>query len=224
MKRVPFLSLVFLVIGFGGCATRPAEPRNLSLLKEEILTYVDSGRYAKEIEAVSNEAIAWIERRAKNREIHEAIRPARLAVVFDIDETMLSNLPQMRAMDFGYQPAAWDAWIARAEAPVIEPVREIYRHVRQLGIDVIFVTGRHERDRAGTEKNLLGVGAGDYALIFFKPSESKETTEKFKTATRARLVSEGWAIIANIGDQESDLAGGFAEKTFKLPAPFYLTR
>jgi len=31
-------------------------------------------------------------------------------------------------------------------------------------------------------------------------------------------------IIANIGDQESDLAGGFAEKTFKLPNPFYISK
>jgi hypothetical protein len=29
--------------------------------------------------------------------------------------------------------------------------------------------------------------------------------------------------VANLGDQVSDLSGGFAEKTFKLPDPFYLT-
>ena len=28
--------------------------------------------------------------------------------------------------------------------------------------------------------------------------------------------------IANLGDQESDLIGGHAERTFKLPNPFYL--
>jgi hypothetical protein len=28
-------------------------------------------------------------------------------------------------------------------------------------------------------------------------------------------------IIANLGDQFSDLAGGYAERTFKLPNPFY---
>jgi predicted secreted acid phosphatase len=221
MKRKWSFCLAALLVGLGGCATTTVEPRNLSLLKEEILGYVDSGRYEKEIEAISKDAIAWIERRAKNSAIPQA---SRLAVVFDIDETMLSNLPHMRAMDFGYQPAAWDAWVARGEAPVIEPVRKIYRRVRQHGVEVIFITGRREHNRTGTEKNLLGVSAGDYAHIFLKPDESEETTKRFKTATRARLVSEGWVIIANIGDQESDLAGGFAEKTFKLPAPFYLSK
>jgi len=32
----------------------------------------------------------------------------------------------------------------------------------------------------------------------------------------------GHSIIANMGDQMSDLDGGFAEKTFKLPTPLLL--
>jgi hypothetical protein len=34
----------------------------------------------------------------------------------------------------------------------------------------------------------------------------------------------GYAIIATVGDQESDLGGGFAECTFKVPNPFYFIR
>ena len=31
----------------------------------------------------------------------------------------------------------------------------------------------------------------------------------------------GYDIVANFGDQLSDLTGGFADKTFKLPNPMY---
>ena len=31
----------------------------------------------------------------------------------------------------------------------------------------------------------------------------------------------GLLIVVNMGDQDSDLAGGYAERTFKLPDPFY---
>jgi len=31
----------------------------------------------------------------------------------------------------------------------------------------------------------------------------------------------GVTIIVNVGDQESDLAGSHAERTFKVPNPFY---
>lgn len=50
------------------------------------------------------------------------------------------------------------------------------------------------------------------------------TTEQFKTETRRKLQSEGRMIIANVGDQDSDLAGGFSDRTFKVPGPFYLTK
>ena len=32
---------------------------------------------------------------------------------------------------------------------------------------------------------------------------------------------ESYTIIANAGDQESDLAGGFAERAYKLPNQFH---
>ncbi|NBQ58027.1 MAG: acid phosphatase, partial [Opitutaceae bacterium] len=79
-------------------------------------------------------------------------------------------------------------------------------------------------DRPGTEKNLRAEGFGDFTALWFKPDSAKITTEQFKTETRKKIQAAGRVIIANVGDQESDLAGGFAERTFKLPAPFYQTK
>jgi len=141
-------------------------------------------------------------------------------MVFDLDETLLSNWAEDQLVNFGYTAESWDAWVEEGKAPAIEPVRELYRTARRLGVEVIFITGRRERDRAGTEKNLRGIECGEYAVLIFKPEESKETAAAFKTAQRKRLTAEGRVIIANIGDQESDLSGGFAERTFKLPNPF----
>jgi hypothetical protein len=47
------------------------------------------------------------------------------------------------------------------------------------------------------------------------------TTVHYKSATRAHIESLGYEIVANFGDQFSDLAGGFEDKTFKLPNPNY---
>jgi hypothetical protein len=108
-------------------------------------------------------------------------------------------------------------------APAIAPVRELYRAALRLKVDVIFLTGRRERDRPGTEKNLREIGCGEFAVLAFKPDEAKETTGAFKLAQRKRLTAEGRVIVANIGDQASDFEGGFAERDFRLPDPFYLT-
>ncbi|MFO0202409.1 MAG: HAD family acid phosphatase [Alphaproteobacteria bacterium] len=40
-------------------------------------------------------------------------------------------------------------------------------------------------------------------------------------ACRARIKASGFTIIANIGDQQSDLDGGHAQRTFFVPNPYY---
>jgi len=47
------------------------------------------------------------------------------------------------------------------------------------------------------------------------------STIHYKSATRAHIASLGYDIVANFGDQLSDLKGGFADRTFKLPNPNY---
>ena len=46
-------------------------------------------------------------------------------------------------------------------------------------------------------------------------------TIQYKSGTRAYIESQGYEIVANFGDQFSDLLGGFADKTFKMPNPNY---
>jgi hypothetical protein len=47
------------------------------------------------------------------------------------------------------------------------------------------------------------------------------TTIHYKSATRAHIESLGYDIVANLGDQLSDLTGGSGDRTFKLPNPNY---
>ncbi len=194
-----------------------AEPPNLSTLKQELKDYLDSGRYAAGIAEVAAQAKAWIEQRATPG--------GKLAIVLDIDETALTNLKHMREMDFGYVPALWDQWVADADGTALAPVLEVYRTARARGVAVFFMTGRKTTDAPGTIKNLAAIGYDDYAGLDFKPNAYPDTTQSFKTAVRRRITEElGYTIIANVGDQHSDLDGGYAERTFKLPNPFYITK
>jgi hypothetical protein len=225
---VPGFALGF-ALAFAGCtapvqpppaapvaAITDAEPPNLYLLKQELKGYIDQGRYDAGIARVATEAKTWIEQRAA--------RGGRLALVLDIDETALSNLHHMREMDFGYVPTLWDQWVAAADGPAIAPLLEVFRAARAHGVAVFFMTGRKTTDAPGTLKNLQTSGFGDYADVFFKPNGYKDSTQSFKTAMRKKITEDGFTIIANIGDQQSDLDGGYAERTFKLPNPFYITK
>jgi predicted secreted acid phosphatase len=228
MRRMKFGSwavLMAIVLGLACGCTGGArrEPVNLTASKAALVRYYESGDYERGLAKVAAEASRWIEARAAKR-----VEGERLAVVLDIDETVLSNWENMRRDDFGYISERWHAWVERAEGKAIEPVRETFRAARRAGVDVIFLTGRKERDRAGTEQNLRKEAMGDYAELIVRAeggegSDNDKSAVAFKAAVRKRLTEAGWTIIANIGDQQSDLAGGYAERTFKLPNPFYLT-
>jgi len=213
--------LVALALMLAGCVTRNAsrEPINLTEAKQAVLSYVESGRYQRETAAVAAEAGSWIRQRAA-----QAKRGERLVVVFDIDETVLSNLPHMRAQDFGYVPDLWNAWVDEGIAAAIPSFRGVYDEAIRLGVQVVFVTGRRDpADRPGTERNLRAEGMGSYLrLVLAQAGEKGVPTAERKRRARAELEREGYVVIASIGDQWSDLQGGHAERVFKIPNPFYL--
>lgn len=206
-----------------GAVPAPAElePMNLDPHKQELRAYIESGSYAKRIAEVALLANKYLVKR-----IERGAKPGRkLAVVFDIDETVLSNLPHILAQDFGYVPKNWAAWVAAGRAPAIIPVQTIYETAVRGKIDIFFISGRKEEDRASTERNLREVGYETWTKVFLLPPPRDDVTmtlRGFKIDTRRKLEQDGYLIVANIGDQNSDLVGGYAERFFKLPNPFYL--
>jgi hypothetical protein len=204
-----------MAVALGGCASSPREPRNLSALKADLREYYRSGAYLADIAAVCREAEGWISRRAA--------AGGRLAVVVDLDESLWSNWSYFEAQDFGYVPEAWARWVEEARAPALAPVADLVRTLPARGVAVVFLTARPERERAATLRNLRGIGLAEGARLVCQPDGDRRANAAFKTAVRAELQTEGWVLIANLGDQESDLAGGGAERSFKLPNPFYRT-
>lgn len=197
------------------------EPPNLYPHKQQLKAYIDSGGYFKDVAAVALSANKYLVKRIA----HGAKPGKKLAVVFDIDETTLTNLPHIIDNDYGYVPRVWDAWILEAQAHAIIPVQAIYDTAVRGKVAVFFITARPESARASTEKNLREVGYDTWTGIFYKPvTDPALTTTGFKTEVRRKLTGEGYVIIINIGDQDSDLAGGYAERSYKLPNPFYLAK
>jgi predicted secreted acid phosphatase len=217
-RGVVCLLLVVMSAG-AGCVSTPAsrEPLNLSAAKAAVMAYHESGAYAADVAAVAAEAETWLIQRVARAQAGE-----RLAVVFDIDETVLSNYPHLVSQDFGYVRDVWVEWVARAEAEPLPPLHELFQLARRLGLHVVFITGRKDpQERLGTERNLAQVGLGDFDRLILAAADDPRPTAERKAAARAAVEAEGFTIIANLGDQDSDLRGGHAERTFKLPNPFY---
>lgn len=221
-KRFPRTALVAGLLLAFSVATLAEEPANIQPVKQALRAYVDSGGYVKDIANVALQANKYLVKR-----IARGAKPGKkLAIVFDIDETALSNLSLITAHDFGYVPKDWEAWVAAGRAPAIIPVQTVYDTAVRGKIDVFFITGRSEEERTSTERNLRDVGYDTWTKIFFMPPPSDKVTmtiRGFKIDTRRQLEQQGYVIVANVGDQTSDLVGGYAERWFKLPNPFYIT-
>ena len=211
-RSVFIISLLLLSLG-AGCMLHPAPP-DLHIAQQRLIAYYDRGTYAADVARAVKPAVKFLERRANPTE--------KLAVVFDVDETVLSNWPQLEQEEFSYCPADWDAWVMQAEARPIAPVLAVYQRAHALGYAVFFITGRAETQREATEHNLRSAGYTRFEELTLKSAGLVvQSAADYKAPARARIESLGWTIVLNIGDQQSDLEGGFAEKTIKLPNPFY---
>jgi len=219
MKFPRLSALLVLALVFALPARQFAiEPTNLSTAKSEIYRYVNSGEYARDLGSVALKATKYLARR-----LNHAPKPGeKLAMVLDIDETTLTNLPHFLANDFGYVPVVWNRYVATGQAKAIVPVQVAYDMAVRANVAVFFITARKESMRAATERNLREVGYDTWAKTYFQPEDSEETAQRYKTAIRKKITAEGYTIIINIGDQDSDLRGGYAERTFKLPNPIYI--
>jgi len=160
------------------------------------------------------------------------------AVVLDIDETSLSNWKNIDADDFGFikegscslepgYPCGFDAWITKARAARIDATLDFFNAVRAKKIAVFFITGRRAAQRKATIRNLTRAGFENWSGLVTRPDEDHDKSiVGFKSGEREKLeTKKHYTIIANIGDQRSDLAGNasgpHAECGFKFPNPFY---
>jgi hypothetical protein len=216
-----------------GCDPPPDRPRldqtrpnNLGELKRQ-LVYYRCTRYDRDVSKVLNAARTWIERRAG--------RVKKPALVLDIDETSLSNWKQLYHNDFGFilqggcdfrrrAACGQEAWERSAGGTAIQPTLDLFSVAKTKHVAVFFITGRREEpsEREATESNLRKAGYDGWEHLYMRPLSSKESSvAPYKSSARADIESKGYTIIANVGDQESDLMNGHAQRRFKVPNPYY---
>ena len=201
-------------------ASYAKEPKNLDFFKQTLIKYHDSGEYQKDQAQVMDQAMRYLKTRIDSDK--KSHHHKKLALVLDIDETSLSNYPDMVRMSFGGTLKE----ICDAEGngidPAIAPTLELYRYAKANQVAVFFITGRFEKYRSPTEKNLTNAGYKDWDNLIFKSENYHEKTVAiYKSGERKKITEQGYDIVLNIGDQQSDLAGGYADKSFKLPNPYY---
>jgi predicted secreted acid phosphatase len=156
---------------------------------------VDYATWQTDCQAVMNQALPYLKTRIA------ATKPGeKQAIVFDIDNTTLET-------DFGFS----------YPSPANKPVLEAAKYAQEHGVSLFFVTARPDIIASATNYNLKYVGYQVSGLHVRGFIDLFKDVAAYKTAQRVDIENKGYTIIANIGNSATDLSGGHAEKTFKLP-------
>lgn len=194
----------------------PSSVVDLYAVKQSLLLYHNSGQYEHEIQMAVNIAKKSLKERIANRQQQP------LAIVLDIDETALSNWQEIERMQFYYDKKNWLEWEQSKQASAIQPILSLYKYAVKNHVNVFFITAREEAVRKVTEDNLSQAGYTAYTSAYFTPENSPyKNSAEYKTAIRKKITDQGYDIVLSIGDQYSDLCGGYAEVLVKLSNPFY---
>ncbi len=147
---------------------------------------------------------------------------AHRAVVSDLDETLFDNREFDKANPI-FEHGKWAEWVSKEKSPAFRSTREFLAWARGRGFAIFLVTTRGESMRGSTIANLLREGIS-YDGLFMRPDGNHDTHEALKTRFRKQIEEMGFTIVVNLGDQYSDLAGGYAQDCEKVPNRMYFNR
>lgn len=174
--------------------------------------------------AVARVAKAWIDRWLQRTCGSRTAVRCRAVVVFDIDETLLGTLSYSLAQDpvNQFNPATWDAYVRSCAYQPIPEVIGLYQALQAERIPLVLLGGGSESLREAWVSCLQSNGiTGWQAFILRGPESSGLTVAEFKARERARIEAAGQRVVASIGDQVSDMAGGHLVRGFLLPNLLY---
>lgn len=198
-RRLGAVSAV-VALGIGGTVTAAgsatAAPARAVASTTAAAADVDYATWQRDVQAVVDQATPYVAQRTANA------GGQKLALVFDIDNTTLET-------DF-------HPWY-QLPTPAVKASLALARYAHSRGVAVFFVTARPGIIASETKWNLKTVGYPVDGLYVRDLPDLFDEVSAYKTGKRARIESDGYTIIGNIGNNTTDLVGGHAERTFKLP-------
>lgn len=218
MRITHLLIVACSLLPFATLASQHKLPLNNPEVLQSLNKYFSSGEYIQEIETKALEAKSYLDQRLKKTSGDS------LAIVFDIDETALSNLEALQRNNYSTNMEAFTANYLFSTLPAIGPTLGLYNYAKRRNVKLFFITSRPNTPEVinATVRNLKQAGFADWEDLYLMPLEDNNlTTAEYKKQSRQMIQNMGYTIVLNIGDQESDISGGVAEVAIKYPNPFY---
>jgi acid phosphatase len=127
------------------------------------------------------------------------------AVILDIDETVLNNIPfQARSIINGQSyPVGWLEWMLEESSDAVAGVSEFLEYAQSKGVKIFYVTNRIAVAEDATRNNIKKLGLpldADRDVLLMK-DENGWTSDK---VSRRELIAKDYRVLLLIGDQLGD--------------------
>lgn len=162
----------------------------------------------------------------------------KLAVVLDLDETVLDNSPIQAyyAANGKSYPEGWHEWVMYGKAEVVYGAKEFLDFANKNGVGIYYVTDRNaETEFEATKKNLLEkelpLQSDDNLMLRPKGEKGKDGRRKKVEETHKIVMLVGDNLLDFATPEDSSLAGRdkfvkdyakeWGDKYIMLPNPMY---
>jgi predicted secreted acid phosphatase len=213
-------------------------------------TFAADSNYAKEAQDAAKDGERYLDSHSRGKHDRHSGHNSKPAIILDVDDTSLATWNYEVFSNWAFNPTTNGDFVTQQKFPAVPGMVDLATQAAKEGYAIFFLTGRGAAQEPATLGNLTSDGVGVDAGypqpttlsdgedgLFTKPAVANYpdylkaacsndpngscTTVHYKSATRAHIESLGYHIVGNFGDQFSDLEGGHADKTFKLPNPNY---
>ncbi|MCH2198453.1 MAG: 5'-nucleotidase, lipoprotein e(P4) family [Flavobacteriales bacterium] len=204
-----YLSLLLSVVFMASCAMPSPEPTptpevTRMPVKEHVVSSVLWQQHSAEYRALCYQAFNIAALRLQQL---EGASEKPLAIITDIDETVLDNSPYSGMQvqeDLEFDKNDWIEWGKQQSAPEVPGAVEFFNFADSLGVEVFYISNRYHVQIDETLANMqaLDLPNADTSHVFLKT----ETSEK--QARRDRVLND-YEVVLYLGDNLSDFSSVF---------------
>jgi len=168
-------------------------------------------QHAAEYRALSYQAFNMARIQLGNILNHKIEYAKPIAIVTDIDETVLDNSPysgKQVELDEDFNTVRWTEWVKQKKAKALPGALDFFNYAKRNGVEVFYISNRSINNAIETIENLkmIGFPFADEAHVLLKDSLSGKEPRRLN-------VQRTHEIVLLLGDNLSDFSEVFDDQS-----------
>lgn len=197
-------AILFIGIVLFGCNSQPGQHASPIPKREYSVQSVLWQQKSSEYKALCYQAFNIAKLYLDHEIINNAHLAKPLAIITDIDETVMDNSPynaNMIKTNTEYSKESWHDWGKKEQATSVPGALDFFQYAQSKNVEIFYISNRDEVQKAETISNLqkLGFPGADSTHLLLKDNTSKKQP-------RRDVVLNSHKVIMYLGDNLGDFS------------------